>query len=237
MLAAALRAKSGVKSGPPPLAGIFGYIDNQGTGFVGGTPNQHDGGEAGLGTTALGVNYADPQANNGADGNMPQAPLTFKPPAQFAQGITMMPNSTNGEGSGGFRFDVDASKFPQTRFGDVTRSAPVNAHSHLINPNLVYDDPNYGRITDARNIRPDQLNSMAWPALMSLAMAGMGSLGMPSFAGALVNGARGFGSGNMGGGLSALLGAAGGAFGLPSWATSLGRLALAQALRNRGNGG
>jgi len=146
------------------------------------------------------------------------------------------------EGSGSWRAEVDGSKLPTTRFGDVTRTAPVNAHTPLFNPALVYDDPQYGRITDARNVRPDKLNQMVGMMLPSLAMSGIGALAAPAaiaggglFGGSfnpatlgtqLVGLARALGNG--GNGLGNLIGILGGQFGLPSWATSLAQLGARQ---------
>src|SRR5690606_2898578 len=122
--------------------------------------------------------------------------------------------------------EVDGSKLPTTRFGDVTRTAPVNAHTPLFNPALVYDDPQYGRITDARNVRPDKLNQMVGMMLPSLAMGGIGLLGAPALGTQLVGLARALGNG--GNGLGNLIGILGGQFGLPSWATSLAQLGARQ---------
>lgn len=244
-LAAALRAKV-AQSGPTaPLAGIFDYIDNQGSGASFVTPNEHDGGEAGWGSTAP-VPWTTQTQGGGDNASTSQMPGVDP---RFAGVVSFLSNGSNGEGSGGWQSRVDGSKLPTTRFGDINLVAPVNAHSSLYNPAMVYDDPNYGRITDARNVRPDQLNATVGMALPAAAMAGIGYLAAPAaiaggglFGGAfnpaqlglgLVNAARGFGGGTSGG-LSGLLGALGGGFGLPSWMTTAGRLALAQALRNRG---
>ncbi len=219
---------------PQGLQDIFGYIDNQGTGSYAHTPNGANGDNAGLGSTGLGLSYADPQANNGADGNQAQAPVTFKPPSQYAAGVTLSPNSPNGEGSGGYHFNVDPSKFPQTRFGDVTNAAPVGSNTPIFDRRYVYDDPNYGQITFAQNVKPDKFNAMVWPALISAAIGGMGYLGAPALGGQLVNLARTFGNG--GNGVGNILGIIGSQLGLPSLGTTLAQLA-AGALGNRGGHG
>lgn len=246
-MAIALRLKAAQKAGAP-LSDIYQYIDNQGSGAFAITPNDASGGEQGWGSTPL-VPWTTVTSGGGDNASTSQMPGVD---SRFRDVVSVLGNGSNGEGSGGFQFRVDGSKLPRTVFGDVTGTAPVNAHSHLINPNLVIDDPNYGRITDARNVREDRLNTTVGMALPALATAGIGALAAPAalagaglFGGAfnpaslgigLVNAARGFANGGLGGGLGGLLGAVGGGFGLPGWATSIGRVALAQALRNRSGG-
>ena len=231
-LASLLRQRE--SQAPQGLQDIFGYIDNQGSPGFAVTPNGANGDNAGWGTSGLGLSYANTQANNGADGNQAQAPVTFKPPDQYAAGVTLSPNSPSGEGSGGYHFNVDPSKFPQTRFGNITNAAPVGGHTPLIDPRYVYDDPNYGRITDARNVRPDKFNQMAQMALMSAALGGIGYLGAPALGTQLVNLARTFGNG--GNGIGNLISIIGSQLGLPSWGTTLAQLA-AGSLGNRGGKG
>lgn len=222
----------GASKSEAPLAGIFGYIDNEGTAYSGWSPNQSNGSEAGMGSS-----FTQPwqQVLQGGGDN---ASFTLTPQAdpRFAHAVSFLSNGANGEGSGGWASRVDGSKLPQTRFGDINRAAPVNAHMALYDPRMQYFDENYGQITPSWNVKPDRLNTAVQAALMSAAMAGMGYLGMPSFAGALVNGARSLGGGDTGGVLGALGGIAGSYFGMPSWMTSAGRLALSQALRNRKGG-
>jgi len=252
-LAAVLRAKAGAsKSGDAfglnaPMRDVFQYIDNQGTGTFFSSPNEQSGGEAGMGSSAT---TPWQTITHGAGDNAWTEQVPGVDP-KFADMVRFSSNAGHSnEGSGGWRAEVDGSKLPTTRFGDVTRTAPVNAHTPLFNPALAYDDPQYGRITDARNVRPDKLNQMVGMMLPSLAMSGIGALAAPAaiaggglFGGSFnpatlgigaVNAARGFGSGGLSGGLSGILGALGSSFGLPSWATSAGRIALAEALRNQG---
>lgn len=216
-----------LESQGPGLRDVFGYIDNVGNGAYAVTPNGMSGGEQGWGTTGLGLEVANTQANNGADGNQAQAPVTFKPDDVFRGAVTMRPQSPNGEGSGGWFFDVDGSKLPQTRFGDITRAAPVHqGHTDLYNPNVQYNDENYGQITDARNVNTQSWSDMVMPALLSAAMGGMGMLGAPALGTQLVGLARTLGNGgDITGGILGMLGQQ---FGLPSWATTLGRLAYDQ---------
>lgn len=242
-LAAALRAKAGakpgMKSGPPPgdqyglnapMRDAFDYVNNVGNSADAWTPNETSGGEAGMGSTS----HVPWEAVTSGGGDNASQTLMPGIADRYRSMVTARANGANGEGSGGYTFEFDDSKAPQTGYGGLNRTAPVNAHTPLFNPQDVRYDPNYGLITDARNVRPDQVNSYASAALMSAAMMGMGALGMPALATGLVGAGRSFGGGDTGGGIGSLLGAVGGAFGLPSWATSGARLALAAALRDRG---
>ena len=175
----------------PTLRDIYSYIDNMGSGAVNQGPNEHDGNEAGWGSTGLGMEFADTQANNGADGNAPQAPVVFKPPELFAPGITLGQNNQN-EGSSNYHYNVDPSKFPQTRYGDVTSTAPVEWNTELYNPNNRYDDDNYGNITRASNVNTQSWSDMVFPAIMA---AFGGIVGMPAIATQLVQLAAQFGNG------------------------------------------
>lgn len=73
---------------------------------------------------------------------------------------------------------INYQNLPRTRFGGVDRTAPVEQGSKLINPYLVYEDPNYGRITPMGNVRTG--NEWLGPTLMALVGAGMGSLAGPA---------------------------------------------------------
>lgn len=219
----------------PTLRDIFDYIDNQGTSTFAITPNGMTGGEQGWGATGAGLTQADPQANNGADGNMPQKPVNFLPPEIFREGITLSSNDNNNEGSGGYHYNVDASKFPETPWGPVTGVAPVYENSDLYRRDLVRDDPNYGSISPARNFVPDRLNSMAFPLIMSGLIGGAGMIGaMPSWAAQLVQMARSLdngGSVNWGTLANILAGQAG--IDIPDWLRPL----LSQGINAAVNGG
>ena len=217
----------------PTLRDIYQYLyagNNVGANGVGGD-------QQGSGTNAPGLTWF--QDSSSTEGGQSGSGFQFNPAAQFADGVRFVEGSPGGGAqSGGNRFDVDASKFPTTRFGEVSRTAPVDASTQLIDPRLVYDDPNYGRITAQANLKPnagDRFNNAFNGLALSGAMAGVGYLGMPSIAGQVMGLARGLGSGQ-GLNFGTLAGMAGGAFGLPSWATNIGRLALSQALRNRSQG-
>lgn len=150
-------------------------------------------------------------------------------------------------GSGGAdrkKLNIDWGSAPQTKFGPVNMTAPVTYKDgtpiqgrEAIDKRYVYDDPNYGTITHAQNIKDKQnpFFQYAGPAIMAAAGMGLGQLGMPSLASGLVKGAGSFGNG---GGLDSLLAQlaniAGGQLGLPSWATSAGTTLARLA---KGNGG
>lgn len=227
------RRNMGLEAGDPSGMGdIYDYIDNSGNAAVAITPNGMSGGEQGWGSTGLGLTPANTQANNGGDGNAPQAGVTFNPREALQGIVSMIPNSANGEGSGGYQFRVDGSKAPQTRFGDVNITARVTDDDmgDVIDPRLVYDDPVYGRITHARNMDRRSISDMIGPLIVSGAMGGIGMLGAPSLATSLVGLGRAAGEG--GDIWGRLLGMIGGQLGLPGWATSLGQLAT-NGLRGR----
>lgn len=221
----------------PDLRDIFQYIDNPGTAFTLNPPTT--GGESGMGSS---ITAPWEQITHGAGDNawtewVPGVDPRFKDAVSFIQnGYGMSdPNRLNSDSGGGWRSVVDGSKLPKTPFGDITRAAPVTAHSDLYNPNLVYDDPNYGRITDARNFKPDKLNQTVGMLLPMLAMAGIGALpGVSSLGTGIVGAGRGFMSGDMGSGLSSLAGLLGNYFGVPNWASALGRFGISQAFNNSG---
>lgn len=204
------------------LRDIYDYIDNMGNAAYSITPNNMSGGEQGWGSTGQGLEFADPQANNGADGNQFQEQYTFDPGELFRHGITLSSNAGHqGEGSGGFRYMVDDSKFPQTRYGGVSQSAPVDHGTRLRNPAMRYDDPNYGDITHHRNVEINPFNQMFMQTLMAAAMGGIGALGAPAWATSLVNMARGLGNGQMNWGTLASLLSQMGGFKLPIGTSSL----------------
>lgn len=207
----------------PGLRDIYQYVSNQGAGSFFISPNEQNGGESGMGSSATvpWQTITHGAGDNAWTEQMPGVDPRFAGVVRFASNA-----GHSNEGSGSWRAEVDGSKLPTTRFGDVTRTAPVNAHTPLFNPALVYDDPQYGRITDARNVRPDKLNQMVGMMLPSLAMGGIGLLGAPALGTQLVGLARALGNG--GNGLGNLIGILGGQFGLPSWATSLAQLGARQ---------
>lgn len=173
------------------LSDIYQYIDNRGTSFAANEPVT--GGEQGMGSS-----FTEPwqTITHGAGDNAWQEVVPVVDP-RFAEGITFGRNSTNGEGSSGWNTTIDDSKFPRTSLGTgVSQTAPVNDYSDLFNPNLVVDDPNYGRISPESNFKPDKLNTTVQQALMAAAVGAFGMApGMPGFITPAISAARSLGSG------------------------------------------
>lgn len=243
-LAQLLRQREADPTEGQSLSSIYDFIDNVGNNAYAINPVHEDGQESGWGTTA-GWAFKKPTDSSSNEGGARADPFTFDPGPLFSAGVTLSPQAGT-EGSGGYHFNVDASKFPLTSLGKpVTETARVNDRQRLYNPGAVVDDPNYGHITDYRNVRPDQLNTIMQLAIPSLAMAGVGSLMAPVALSSL-----GLGSGTLNPGslislartlsnggdpTSAGLGIIGDALGLPSWLKPVESLVLGQL--NRGGHG
>lgn len=156
---------------------------------------------------------------------------------EYAGAATLENRRPGGESS--YQLGWDTSRLPRTRFGTVDMTVPVDERTQVRNQQYVYDDPVYGRITHRGNVHTGS-NALVGPGLMALAGLGMGSLaGAAGGAGAAnhvrsamaaLRGLQGAGQGNW---ASALTGAAG-AFGVPTWATSLARLGMQFGNRRRG---
>jgi len=216
----------------PSLRDVYRYF---GPNFLAGNPNEA-GNNAGGGTSAPGLERMDVASSTENGTGAQNGDLVFNAPEMFGGAVSWNGPGGGGKWDNGNSFSIDDAKLPSTQFGNVSRTYQVDPGTQLLNPRLQYDDPNYGQITPLWNIDTrDKLNDTFAVVAPSLAMAGIGALGMPAWAGQLVGLARGLGSG---GGLNAgtLAGMAGSALGLPTWATTLGRVALSQALRRR-NGG
>jgi hypothetical protein len=161
----------------------------------------------------------------------------------LSQGFQGEPGNEGG-GAGGQAHRIDFSKLPQTRFGSPENVIPVNdlMMDKLINPDMVYDDPVYGKITHRSNHRSG--NEWVGQALMAAGSLGMGAIMAPAAAGAgmfssgraglgLVNAARGLANGSYGGALSL----AGTALGLPSYVAPIANTAISLLTNNNNNGG
>jgi len=156
---------------------------------------------------------------------------------QYGGAATLANQRPGGDSS--FQMGWDFTKLPKTRFGTVEMTVPVDDNTKVRNSKYVYDDPIYGKITHRGNVSTGS-NALVGPGLMALLTLGSGSLiGAAGGAGAAtqarsamaaLRGLQGAGEGNWTG---ALTGAAG-AFGVPSWATSLARLGT--QFRNRRGG-
>jgi len=159
-------------------------------------------------------------------------------------GVASFGASPYSEGSpgSGQHLSVDTGKLPQTRYGDISRTAAVDKGTKLRDPSMVYDDPVYGKITPLMNVTSDQ--EWLGPALMAAASMGMGSLMAPAVGAvaansfnvgraglAAVNAARSLGGGDYLGAAGSLLGVVPG---VSPTVASLARAGLAGARGNYG---
>lgn len=217
-----------------PLRDVYGYFDLFGQMREASDPGTAHGGEAGMGSTGVGLEWADV---GGQAENQNAAPVTFTAPNETLANAVTWGQQYSGDGSRG-AFNVDPTKLPQTQFGSVLNTGAVDANTRLYNPNMVYDDPNYGRITDARNIDTRSISDLFGPIMVGLAASGIGSLasagiGAAGAAGSAIPGyavngvqlGRGVLSGN-GIDWNRLLSMIAPQLGIPSWGTTLGRLAI-----------
>ncbi len=141
-------------------------------------------------------------------------------------GIIKTDYNTHGGGAPA-KHSIDYSKLPTTRFGaadKIMRVTPEN-RGKLINKDMIYNDPNYGWITSSGNYKSG--NEWVGQALMAATTAGLGGL-FPALS-PIISGIKGAGA--IGSGKppwSALAGAAGSYFGLPSWAKAIPGMAINQ---------
>jgi hypothetical protein len=147
-------------------------------------------------------------------------------------------------GAGGMQHRLDFSKLPKTRFGSAENVMAVNDvnSDKLINPEMVYDDPVYGRITHRANMKG---NDWLGPLLMTLATAGMGGIMGAGGAAAAAASRTGMGAVNLaraiGGGGDPLAAIAnfGMQFvpGMPTWGRPLTNMAISQLTNNNNRPG
>jgi hypothetical protein len=134
---------------------------------------------------------------------------SFDPNAQLTE--TDIGGGEGGSQGRGFRFDYDPSKAPKSKGGTLGLDLRASNFGQLKNPNAVYDDAAYGKVTNSANVikAQDPLWVKLAPLLVSLAapMAGGALAGMGI-------GGAGLTAGVTGSGLGA-------ASSLPSWATNL----------------
>ena len=140
----------------------------------------------------------------------------YDPNATFTDTATY--GGEGGDGPMGKRLDFEISKLPSVHGIAPYQLSLSNAHERVKDPSKVYDDPNYGSVTDARNFYkdPDAKWTKFAPLVVSLlapmaggalAAAGIGAGGTAGITGA----AAGLGAGNI---------ASGGA---ETWLTQLAR--------------
>lgn len=221
--------KLGAMAKGAPLEDVYGYLTNLANGSFVHESGMEGGGEAGMGSTGAGVWLDTP--TNQAEGSNATPTLRLDVPNQALRDAVQLVRDGSGDGQGGYRFEVDASLLPQTRFGGVDMTAQVNPHTRLRNPNLVYDDPNYGRITDHRNVDTSSISDYFGPAAMALATWGMGALGAPTLAMQGLQLGRGALSGN-GIDIGRIISMIAPYLNIPGEVVTLGRLAAGFADRN-----
>lgn len=138
---------------PAPLGGIFNYL-GMGT-YDSGPPTSSDPAiQALINSGAITTEQAQ-QAQSGINESG-----TFNTPASYS-------------------YNVDWSKLPTTQYGNVSLVRPVGQMGFkLRNPNLQYNDPNYGLITPTTNtIDPSSQRNfydMIGPLAMTLVLGGAG---------------------------------------------------------------
>ena len=133
---------------------------------------------------------------------------------------------------------IDWSKLPQTRFGPANKVMAVtdDMMGKLLRPELVYDDPNYGRITPIMNYQSG--NDWMKNIPMMIASAGFGQLGtIPAMMQQAIRAAQGIGQGRTPWGMIANLGASAAGIEIPSWAKPFTNMAISQMTKNNNNGG
>lgn len=211
-----------------PLSNVYDYFHLGGQAMDASDPGTAHGGEAGMGTWNPSLEWADV---GGQAENQNAAPVRFNAPENLMGAVTWDEMGAGTENGGRHQFTVDPTKLPETRFGPVTGTGRVDAHTRLYNPSMVYDDPNYGRITDARNIDTRSISDYFGPAALALATWGMGALGAPSLAMQGLQLGRGVLSGN-GVDWGRILGMVAPYLNIPGEAVTLGRLAAGFADRN-----
>ena len=147
----------------------------------------------------------------------------FDPNATITQGSSL--NSDSGSSNTNWVLNFDQSKIPKPQYQGAV-SAGQYGHDQLYNTNDVAYDPNYGAVTDPRNIKEP---SASWVDKFGPALVGLIGMGAP-----MLFGAAGLGMGTAGaaqaaigganGGLAASAGGVGGLSGLSTpLATALGK--------------
>lgn len=120
-----------------------------------------------------------------------------------------------GENGGlGFRVDVDVSKLPQSKGGMAGFDLnPANLHDNIKNPDAVYDDPVYGKVTNSANFYQDA--DKLWTKLAPIAVSMLAPMAGAGLAGMGIGGTAGLTAAATGSGLGAATSA------IPSWAVQI----------------
>ena len=115
-----------------------------------------------------------------------------------------------GSGPMGVRFDFDISKAPKSDGGTLGLDLRASNFGKLKNPNAVYDDKNYGSVTNSANVYKP--TDPLWVHLAPILVSTLAPMAGAALAGAGIGGA-GLTAAATGSGLT-------GASSLPSWLTS-----------------
>lgn len=145
----------------------------------------------------------------GGEQNLLAALRTFDPNAKAS--ITETSGGEGGGGTTGVRFDFDVSKAPKSKGGTLGLDLRNSNFGQLKNPNAVYDDSQYGKVTNSANVVKPK--DPLWVHLAPLAVSLVAPMAGAALAGAGIGGA-GLTAAATGSGLT-------GAASLPSWATNL----------------
>lgn len=110
----------------------------------------------------------------------------------------------------GYRLDFDASKLPASKGGKAGFDLnPSNLHDRTKNPNAVYDDPVYGKVTNSANFYKDA--DAEWTKYAPLVVSVLAPMAGSALAAAGIGGTAGLTAGVTGSGLggAATIGKAG----------------------------
>lgn len=134
---------------------------------------------------------------------------SFDPNARLTE--TEQYGGEGGSGPMGLRLDYDVTKAPKSEAGTLGYDLRGSGFGELKNPNAVYDDSNYGSVTNSANVKKP--NDPLWVKLAPIAVGALAPMAGAALAGAGIGGAAGLTAGVTGSGLT-------GASSLPSWLTS-----------------
>lgn len=142
----------------------------------------------------------------GAD-SLLSALKTFDPNAKITE--TEQYGGEGGPGPMGYRLDYDVSKAPKSQGGTLGLDLRPSGFGKLKDPTAVYDDDNYGSVTNSANVYKP--TDPLWTKLAPLAVSVFAPMAGAALAGAGIGGTAGLTAAATGSGL-------GGASNLPGWA-------------------
>lgn len=151
---------------------------------------------------------------------------SFDPDAKLTE--TETSGGEGGNGPMGVRLDFDVSKAPKSQGGTLGYDLRASNFGKLKDPSAVYDDANYGSVTNSANVfKP---TDPLWTKLAPIAVSVLAPYAGAALAASGIGGMAGLTAAATGSGL-------GGASSLPSWLTSQIAKApsYARSLANGGN--